>query len=136
MKNTPARFPDPPSVKNDWRSSRGFQMASPKMTVEDEETIMPTKDVMAKPTGIVMSCDQKASLGFRAKRAKSGSLTMRVAKLAMEDIIPVTIPQPSALPWLVFFCLTIGPRPFARTIAQMKNARPATGTTYALTVNK
>ena len=33
-------------------------------------------------------------------------------------------------------CLTIGPRPFARTIAQIKNDIPAMGTIYAFTVKR
>jgi len=44
-----------------------------KMTVEEEDTIMPINEVMAKPIGIVSSWDQNASFGLRAKRAKSGS---------------------------------------------------------------
>ena len=72
-KKTPARFWWVPSLRKDCKSSRGFQIGWPKMTVEEEETIIPIKDVIAKPTGMVMSCDQRASLGLRAKRAKSGS---------------------------------------------------------------
>ena len=37
--------------------------------------MMPMKEVTAKPMGMVKSWDQSASLGLRAKRAKSGSLT-------------------------------------------------------------
>ena len=37
--------------------------------------MIPMKDVTAKPRGMVKNCDHKASLGFLAKRAKSGSLT-------------------------------------------------------------
>lgn len=72
-------------------------------------------EVTAKPIGIVNSCDHNASLGFRAKREKSGSLlsilvndgalnrrmttyTMRVAKLAIEDMIPWIIAHASLLP--------------------------------------
>lgn len=58
------------------------------MTAEEDETMMPMKDVTAKPTGMVIHCDHNASLGFLAKRAKSGSLTIKVAKLAIEDMIP------------------------------------------------
>ena len=54
-KKTPARFWWVPSLRNDWRRSSGFQIGSPKMTVEEEETMMPMNDVTAKPTGIVMS---------------------------------------------------------------------------------
>jgi hypothetical protein len=46
------------------------------MTLEEEETIMPTKEVNAKPQGMVKSCDHSASLGLIAKREKSGSLTI------------------------------------------------------------
>lgn len=74
MKKTPALFAEVPSSRKDWRSLRGFQMGSPlKMTVEDEDTMMPMKDVMAKPQGMVISWGKKASEGLRAKRAKSGS---------------------------------------------------------------
>jgi hypothetical protein len=74
MKKTPARLAEPPSLRKDCRRERGFQMGSPwKMTVEEEETMMPMKEVMAKPTGMVISWDQKASRGLRAKREKSGS---------------------------------------------------------------
>lgn len=43
------------------------------MTVDDDETMIPMNDVTANPTGMVMSWDQRASFGLRAKRAKSGS---------------------------------------------------------------
>lgn len=103
IKKTPARSLEVPSSRKVWRRVRGFQIGSPpKITVEEEETMIPMKDVTPKPTGIVISWDQSASLGFVAKRAKSGSLTMRVAKLAMADIIPRTIPHASFEPWLVF----------------------------------
>lgn len=98
----------------------------------------PMKEVIAKPTGMVISCDQSASLGFLAKREKSGSLleksagqlgkdrdkrvktyTMSVAKFAIDDIIPFTIAQLNALPWTEFGWCTIGPIPCALTIAQI-----------------
>jgi hypothetical protein len=50
-------------------------MGCPKMTEDEEETMIPMKLVMAKPSGTVKSCAQRASLGRRAKRAKSGSFT-------------------------------------------------------------
>lgn len=56
------------------------------------------KEVTAKPTGMVIHCDHSASLGFLANRAKSGSFTISVAKLAIEDMMPVTIAQPNLLP--------------------------------------
>lgn len=84
MMKTPKRWPWPASSSRKLpRRSRGFQIASPKMTVDEEETMMPMNEVTAKPMGIVSSWGKKASDGFRAKRAKSGSLTMRVAKLAV-----------------------------------------------------
>ncbi len=46
------------------------------MTLEEEETMMPTNEVNANPQGMVKSWDQSASLGFIAKREKSGSLTI------------------------------------------------------------
>ncbi len=74
MKKTPVRFPEVPSSRKDWRSWRGFQIGSPlKMMVEEDETMMPINEVIPKPTGMVMSCDHKASVGVRANRAKSGS---------------------------------------------------------------
>lgn len=76
MKKTPARFDFVPSLKKLVKRSRGFQIASPKMITDEEETMMPMKDVTAKPAGIVMSCDQRASLGLIANRVKSGSLTI------------------------------------------------------------
>ena len=60
--------------------------------------MIPMNEVIAKPIGMVKSWDQRASLGLCAKRAKSGSLTIRVAKLAMADMIPETIPQASLEP--------------------------------------
>lgn len=65
---------------------------------EEEEQMIPMKEVKAKPQGMVISCDQKASLGFPAKREKSGSLTIKVAKLAMEDMMPLTISQARSEP--------------------------------------
>ena len=65
MKKTPARLLWVPSLRKDWRRSRGFQIGSPwKITVEEEDTMIPTKDVNANPAGMVMSCDQRASLGL------------------------------------------------------------------------
>jgi hypothetical protein len=153
IKNTPARLLDVPSSRKDCKRSRGFQIGSPpKMTTEEEETIMPTNDVKANPPGIVKSWDQRASLGFWAKRAKSGSLTIRqlvayfpdtgnyqpirVAKLAIALMIPLIILQARTLPVAVPGWWTIGPIPCARTILHIKKQMPAVGTTYAFTVNK
>lgn len=85
MTNTPnlVALDTPSSLRNFSRRERGDQIGSPKMTVEEEDTIMPMKLVMANPTGIVNNCDHNASLGFLAKRLKSGSFTMSVAKLAI-----------------------------------------------------
>lgn len=77
IKKTPTRFCDDPSARNECRRSRGFQMGSPlKMTVEDEDTMMPMMDVTPKPQGMVRSWERKASWGLRAKRAKSGTFWM------------------------------------------------------------
>jgi hypothetical protein len=53
---------------------------------------------------------------------------MSVAKLAMEDMVPRTISQPSSEPFALPGWCTMGPMPLARTIAQMKKAMPAVGT--------
>lgn len=111
-------------------------MAFPKMTVEEDDTMIPMKEVIANPMGMVSSCGRKASEGFLAKREKSGSFTIKVAKLAMALMMPLTMSQPSSDPLASLGCLTIGPSPFARTIAQMKKAIPAVGAKKALTVNK
>jgi hypothetical protein len=58
-----------------------------------------------------------------------GHTTMSVAKLAIEDIIPVIMPQANLEPWEVLLWCTMGPIPLARTTAQMKNEIPAVGTT-------
>ena len=47
------------------------------MTVEDDDTMIPIKDVIANPIGMVNNWDQRASLGFLANREKSGSLLKR-----------------------------------------------------------
>jgi hypothetical protein len=98
--------------------------------------MIPTKEVNANPAGMVISCDQRASFGLRANRAKSGSLTMRVAKLAIALMIPETMPHANLEPWATPGWCTIGPIPCALTMAQMKKEIPAVGTTKALTVNK
>ena len=66
--------------------------------------------------------------GFFAKRAKSGSLTIKVAKLAMALMTPVTNSHASFDPEIVAGWWTIGPIPPARTMAQMRKAMPAQGT--------
>jgi hypothetical protein len=49
--------------------------------MDDEETMIPMKDVIPNPTGIEMSWDQTASFGLRAKRAKSGSFYNRILEV-------------------------------------------------------
>lgn len=71
------------------------------MTSDPDETMIPIKDVTAKPTGIVKSCDQRASLGLAANRVKSGSLTMRVAKFEMLLMTPKTNSQANSLPCIL-----------------------------------
>lgn len=41
------------------------------MMAEEEETMMPMNEVIAKPRGMVKNCDHKASFGFFANLAKS-----------------------------------------------------------------
>jgi hypothetical protein len=94
------------------------------------------KDVTAKPVGIENSCDHSASLGFPANREKSGSFTIKVAKLAMELMMPLIICHASSLPCLVADCWIMGPAPPARTSAHMKKAIPAHGTKNDLTVKR
>lgn len=50
-------------------------MGWPYITVEEEDTMMPMKDVTANPIGMVKSWDHRASEGFLANREKSGSFT-------------------------------------------------------------
>lgn len=77
MKKTPARLADPPSWRNEVMRSRGFQIGGPpKMITEEEDTMMPMKDVTANPMGMVKNCDQRAADGLFAKREKSGSFTV------------------------------------------------------------
>jgi hypothetical protein len=71
-----------------------------------------------------------------ANLAKSGLLTMRVAKFPIEAMMPLITPQTRSDPCRDAGLCTIGPMPCALTIAQAKNTIPAVGTTYALTVNK
>lgn len=66
--------------------------------MEEDEQMMPIKDVTAKPQGMVKSWDQRASLGFIAKRVKSASLTISVLKFAILDMMPLTKAHARALP--------------------------------------
>lgn len=83
------------------------------MTADAEPTMIPMREVRPKPSGMVRSCGRSASLGLRAKRAKSGlylvsgvdgayqgayALTIKVAKLDTADMIPVIRPQAIAEP--------------------------------------
>lgn len=55
IKKTPARFLEPPSLRNAVRRLRGFHTAVPKIIFEDDDTIMPINEVTANPAGIVIS---------------------------------------------------------------------------------
>jgi hypothetical protein len=87
--------------KNIPRSVKGFQTARPKITLEEEETMMPIKEVTAKPTGIVTSCGHSASLGSRAYLVKSGLLMTRAAKFAIQFMILFTNTHAKVLPCTV-----------------------------------
>ena len=65
------------------------------MTADDDPTIIPMKEVRPKPIGIVISWGNNASEGLLAKRAKSGSLTIRVAKFETADMMPAMTPHAS-----------------------------------------
>jgi len=137
MTKTPNRSAPLASAERNWdKRSSGFQMTVPNITLEEDDTIMPINEVAAKPIGIVNSCDQRASLGFRANLEKSGSFTIRVAKLAIELMIPPIHPQANFEPDASAGWRTIGPIPWALTMAQIKKAIPAAGTKYALTVKR
>lgn len=98
MKKTPTRLAEPPSFRNEVSNSRGFQIGSPpKITTDDEDTIIPMKQVTPKPMGIVRSWDHLTSLGFLAKRLKSSEFTISAAKFEIEAMIPLMIPQASSL---------------------------------------
>lgn len=71
------------------------------MTVLELETMIPMNEVTANPIGIVKSCDQRADCGVLANRAKSGSLTIKVAKLAIDDMMPLMTAHARAEPWRV-----------------------------------
>lgn len=133
MTKTPKRVAPltPGSSKNLVSRVSGDQIGSSlgKMTVAEDVTMIPMKEVTANPHGIERNWGRSASFGRRANRAKSGSLTIRVAKLAIADMMPETIAHASVLPDAVAPWWTMGPIPLARTIAQMKKATPAVGTT-------
>ena len=75
MIKTPKRSPWLALPRNLPRRSRGFHTGPPPgyMMADEEDTMIPMKEVTAKPMGMVRSWDHNASRGFRAKRAKSGS---------------------------------------------------------------
>jgi hypothetical protein len=106
------------------------------MMLEELETMTPMNDVRANPIGIVNNWDQSASRGFFANRAKSGSLTINVAKFETQSITAAITAHAFALPWTVDGWWTIGPTPPALTMAHTMNNTPATGTVYDFTVNK
>ncbi len=68
------------------------------MTAEADPAMMPMKEVRPKPIGMVIACGHNAADGREAKRAKSGSLTMRVAKFETALMIPAMTPQASLEP--------------------------------------
>lgn len=61
----PNRSAELASSRNISIRIRGFQTDLPKITLDDEVTTMPINEVTANPTGIVMTCDHTASLGWR-----------------------------------------------------------------------
>lgn len=132
--NTPKRSAELALSRNLPRRSNGFHTAWPKTTVDEDVTIIPMNDVIANPTGIVISCDQIASLGFRENLVKSGLFIIKAAKFAMQFIMLLTHAQANLLPVIVEVWWTIGPSPFARAMDHAKNAIPHAGEKYALTV--
>ena len=76
-------------------------MVSGYRTPELEDTTIPIKDVIPNPTGIVINCGQSASLGLRATREKSEALRISAAKLAIDDMTPLTTPHARSLPCAV-----------------------------------
>lgn len=48
MKKTPVRFPAPPSARNRLSRSMGFQMGSLYITIDEDDTMIPTNEVSAK----------------------------------------------------------------------------------------
>lgn len=98
MTKIPNRSAELAPFKNIPRSVSGFQTASPKITLEEEETMIPINEVTAKPTGMVINCGQKASLGLRAYLAKSGLLMTRAAKFAMQFMMLLTNAHARSLP--------------------------------------
>ena len=71
------------------------------MTFEELDTMTPMNEVNANPIGIVNNCDQSASRGFFANRAKSGSLTIKVAKFEIQFMTAATTAHPFSLPLIV-----------------------------------
>ena len=69
--------------------------------LDELETITPMNEVSANPIGIVNNCGHIASRGFFANLAKSGSLTIKVAKFETQAIIAAITAHPFALPLIV-----------------------------------
>lgn len=128
IKKTPVLAPAEPWFKKELSTSRGDQRVSPTMMVEAEDTMIPMKEVREKARGMVMAWDQTADFLVLEKRVKSGSLTIRVAKLAIQFIKDLTNSQPNSEPWMVLGWCTIGPIPPARLTVQIKKPMPAIGT--------
>jgi hypothetical protein len=75
---TPKRVAcDGEESRNALRRSIGFHTASPKMTVDEELTMLPMKLTREKPRGIAISCGQTAAPGCEARDAKSGAFLAR-----------------------------------------------------------
>lgn len=81
--------------------SIGLQTASPKITVELLDTMIPKKLTILNPMGTEISCGQTAAPGLVARDAKSGALTTRVAMLEMQDMRETTIVHASLEPCTV-----------------------------------
>ena len=55
MMKTPNLSPELAPSRKLLRRSKGFQIGLPYITVEDDDTIMPIKEVTANPTGMVIN---------------------------------------------------------------------------------
>lgn len=108
---TPKRSAELAPSRNRPKSVRGFHISRPKITLEEDVTMIPMKDVTAKPTGMVTSCDHTVSLGLRENLVKSGLFMINAAKLAMQLIMLLTQAQAKTLPWAVLGLWIIGPSP-------------------------
>lgn len=82
MNHTPNRvacdgFPS----KNAPSKSIGDQMAWPKMTCDEELTMMPMKLTSEKANGTAINCGHSAADGLDARDAKSGALLERILNI-------------------------------------------------------